>query len=189
MQNFTDTKYKSERFVRITEPAHRWNSSSFKAGSTFTNIAKKNTATTILVFFVIVLGFYVYIGQSKATNPKVILDSSDILDLFHKHNCTLGKLSSKLCENLNSCIYNPSFQHCAILAQSDTQESYKLEKIKEGLENMGLILGGTSLGAQLGYLLKIRQHLISFLTSFRLTFINIMKECRIIRSNEGRPQE
>lgn len=96
---------------------------------------------------------------------RVIQIKSDVelnrdytIDLSRKHNCTANRLSGKLCQDLNACIYLPESKRCLITLRDDSSEEDKLEDIEELLENAGLALRGTTIGAYFSKFLQLRHH-------------------------------
>jgi hypothetical protein len=112
-------KSRSERIPRYSQPTlHRL--ADQREESTFTKIATANSMKIIAIFFLSVIIFYTYISQSKQSNPSsktVNLTREDCLELFKKHNCTTIKPSSKICEDLNFCLRDPSNQQCILVKQ------------------------------------------------------------------------
>jgi hypothetical protein len=77
---------------------------------------------------------------------------------------------------LYSCIHATDAKQCIITLKDENSQETQLEGIKEVLENMGLMLGGTTLGAYFAYVLRLRHNLKALLSAIVTLIVRFTKK-------------
>ena len=113
------------------------------------------------------------------------LSREDCLELYRKYNCTPSRFTLQLCQDLSLCIHQPDSKHCIINLIDDTGPADNLEGIEELLENIGLALGGTTIGAYFANFIHIRHLFKPLYLVIVLSFMKIVNRIKPKRGKEA----
>lgn len=115
----------------------------------------------IVVLFIAGFVAFFYLSSVDAGRSDAPLAREDCVDLYRKYNCSETRISGKLCQDLNACIFSDDRQ-CVLVARNGKED--KIEQVKEDAENFVFTIAGALLGANTEKILKLRHSLKSHLT-------------------------